>query len=221
MERGFIQKLKDFLTLPFRALTIFYEDRWGLSSLASERFDYVAREVQGYCLDIGCGPNNRFVSNFLNGAGVGIDLLPYEGLGPDNVREDLTDLDFEDSTFETVTFIANINHVPRSQRDAELAEAHRCVKPGGNIVITMGNPVSEVLVHKVVYLHDRVFGTDHDIDNARGMDKEEAYYLTNSEIIDRLSRAGFSDFSKKYFLTQWGLNHLIVGWKAGPADPGC
>jgi hypothetical protein len=45
------------------------------------------------------------------------------------------------------------------------------------------------------------------------MEEEEAYYLTDSEIIERLKSAGFQNLKKRYFLTQWGLNHLWVGWK--------
>ena len=43
--------------------------------------------------------------------------------------------------------------------------------------------------------------------------EEEDYFLTNSEIIERLKRAGFTDIKKRYLGTQWGLNHLFVGWK--------
>lgn len=103
--------------------------------------------------------------------------------------------------------------MPGPKRDTELAEAYRCLRAGGNIVVTMGNPLAEVLVHHLVRSYDRVFKTSIDIDSERGMDEEEDYYLKDSEIVDRLARAGFSDIEKRYFLTQWGLNHLLVGWK--------
>ena len=45
------------------------------------------------------------------------------------------------------------------------------------------------------------------------MHQDEDYYLTDSEIVGRLTRVGFMDIEKKHFLTQWGLNHLFVGWK--------
>jgi len=45
------------------------------------------------------------------------------------------------------------------------------------------------------------------------MDEEEDYYLTDREIINRLQLAGFTSIRKKYFITQWGLNHMFVGWK--------
>lgn len=213
MQRSPGQKLVDFLTFPLRALTLFEQDRWGLSSLATERYDYVAREARGYTLDVGCGRYNRFVREFLGNNGKGIDVFPYEGLTEENLVEDITHFPFSDATFDSVTFIANLNHVPRSARDQELGEAYRCLKPGGNIVVTMGNPLAEILVHRVVALYDRLFGTRYDVDSERGMSEEEEYYLLDSEIRARLARAGFRNLSKKYFWTQWGLNHLIVGWK--------
>ena len=213
MLRNGFQKVKDFATFPLRAITLFYEDRWGLSSLATERFDYVRREVRGYCLDVGCGPNNRFINSYMDGNGKGIDVFPYDGLTEENIVTDMLHLPFEDSSFDSVTFIANLNHVPRSLRDGELAEAYRCLRPGGNIVVTMGSPIAEILVHKVVGAYDRLFGTRYDVDTERGMSEEEEYFLTSAEIVERLARAGFKKITHKKFLSQWGLNGMFIGWK--------
>ena len=212
-NRGIMQSLFDGIFFPVRALTMFEKDKYGLSSLASERFYYVAREVRGYCLDVGCGKFNRFVVEFLNGNGKGIDVYKYEGLEDEHIVADITKFPFEDRSFKSVTFIANLNHVPESMRDVELSEAYRCLKPGGNIIVTMGNPLAEILVHKVVYFYDKYFGTSVDMDTERGMDEEEAYYLSDAEIVGRLKKAGFSNVQKKYFLTQWCLNHLLIAEK--------
>jgi SAM-dependent methyltransferase len=203
----------DGLTFPIRALTLFHEDKWGLSSQASERFDYVAAEVQGYCLDVGGGYHNRFVTEWLGGSGKGIDVYPYAGLTREQIIEDMANLPFSNGFFDSVTFIANLNHVPQSMRDRELSEAYRCLKPGGNIIVTMGNPLAEIAVHKVVAVYDKLLGTHVDMDTERGMGEEEAYYLLDSEITSRLEKAGFTKLRKKYFTTQWFLNHLWVGRK--------
>lgn len=206
-------KLKDFVTFPLRALTTFGGDKWGLSALSSERFDYAAREVRGYCLDVGCGKYNRFITKYLKGNGKGLDVFLADGLSEENVPDDITRFPFPDDFFETVTFIASINHIPSSKRDAELLESFRCLKQGGNIIITMGHPVAELIVHQVIRMYDKVFGTHYDYDSQRGMHPEESYYLEDTEIISRIECSGFRDVTKKYFWTQWWLNHLFVGWK--------
>lgn len=211
-RRSSFQKLLDFVTFPIRPFFLFTVDRLGMSSLATERYDYVARYVQGYCLDVGCG-DNRFIREFLSGNGRGIDLFEYDGMPKECFVENLKYFDFSDESFETVTFIANINHVPEPDRDQELAEAYRVLKPGGNIIITMGNPLTEIAAHKVIHTYDRIFHTNYDMDTERGMEEDEEYYLLDSEIIGRLKNAGFVQIKKRYFLTQWGLNHLFVAYK--------
>jgi len=207
------RKLLDLVTFPARALLLPEHDLGALSSLATERYDYVSREVRGRCLDVGCGRFNRFIRDFRDGDGVGIDVHPYEGLTEENLVADISRFPFESESFDTVTFIANLNHVPRSLRDVELGEAHRCLHRGGRIVITMGNPVAEVLAHWAVAAHDRLLGTRHDLDAERGMHEEEAYYLLDGEIVERLRRAGFAAIRKRRFWTQWGLNHLLAAVK--------
>lgn len=208
-----IQKFKDFLTLPLRALTPFEENKWGLTSTKNERFEYTASEVLGKCLDIGCGRGNSFVKDYLNGNGVGIDVFKYEGLEDENIVSDMTKLPFDDASFSSVTFIANLNHVPKEDRDKELREAYRCLKREGNIIVTMPSAFAGILIHKIVHYHDKFFGTNYDVDAIRGMHEDEDFYLTDLEITKRLEKAGFVDIKKKYFGSQWGMNHMFVAYK--------
>jgi len=214
------QRVKDFLAFPLRAVAIFENDRWGLSSLRSERFEYCAAEVRGYCLDLGCGRGNRFITEYLGGNGLGVDVFPYEGLGPQNIVPDPSHLPYDDGTFDSVALIANLNHIPRPIRDAELAECFRVLKVGGgNIIVTMGAPGAELLAHLAVFLHDMVFKTRHDVDHERGMKADEEYFVREGEILNRLARAGFVNVTKRRFWTQWWLNAIYVGWKArGPHE---
>jgi ubiquinone/menaquinone biosynthesis C-methylase UbiE len=147
-----------------------------------------------------------FVTRYLNGNGIGIDFYPREGLSKESIIKDCTHLPFNDASFNSVTFIANFYHIPKSKRDAELSEAYRCLKHGGNIIITMGNPIAEIIVYRLVGVYDRFLGTNIDI-------PREEYFTRDSEIIERLLRTGFVNISKKYFLTQWCLKHLLIGWK--------
>lgn len=212
-ERGIWQKIKDFVTLPVRSLFLFEGSRFGLSSTQDERFEYAAKEVRGYCLDVGCGKHNRFIKNFLDGYGKGIDVFPYDGLTAENLVEDMTHFPFPNAIFDSVTFIANLNHIPENDRDAELFEAYRCLKPNGNIIITMPCAFAGILIHKFVHWYDCIFGTKYDVDTVRGMHHDEEFYLSDKEIRQRLEKAGFSDITKKYFFTQWGMDHLLMGTK--------
>ncbi len=214
--RTCVQKIKDTLTLPIRAVSLFEFDRWGLTSLRSERFDYVAPKVRGYCLDVGCGRHDLFVAKYCGGRGRGIDVYPWEGLTESHVVEDITHFPFDDRSFDTVTFIANLNHIPRSKRDVELAEAYRCLRDGGNIVVTMGSPLAELAAHLAIHMYDKLFGTNHDVDSERGMDEEENYFVTEREIYSRLTHAGFADIRRQVFWTQWAMNRLYVAWKRSP-----
>jgi ubiquinone/menaquinone biosynthesis C-methylase UbiE len=214
IQRSVQQKIIDLIAFPLRALTLHAGiDKWGLTSLASERYEYVSRHVKGFCLDVGCGPHNRFVKNFLNGNGVGIDVYKYDGLNDENLVKDISRFPFPDETFGSVTFIANLNHVPKQLRDIELAEGSRVLKPGGNVIITMGRPIVEILVHRLVAVSDKLFRTNFDLDGERGMIEGEDYYVTPDEIYERLKRAGFKNLQRKLFWTQWGLNQLFIGWK--------
>jgi SAM-dependent methyltransferase len=210
LERSAARKCIDFITFPLRApLAIPFgdNDRFGISSLQTERFDYVAKQVRGYCLDIGCGPDNRFVTRYLKGDGIGIDVTRHHGLSDENVVQDMTHLAFSDSVFDSVTFIANFNHIPRPIRVAELAEARRCLKHGGNVIVTAVTPLAWISVHKIGFLFEGVLG------RPRSSEQDDELFCTDHDVVGVLERVGFCDVAKKYFITQWCLNHEFVGWK--------
>lgn len=204
------QLVKDFVTFPLRAVLPVQESRWGLTSRPDERFEYVAREISGRVLDIGCGRENAFITRYANGNGVGIDVFRYDGLEDENIVEDMTQLPFPDESFDTVTFIANFNHIPEPDRDAEVREAFRVLRKGGKVVVTMGNPVAELTVHRLVHTYDKLLGTNLDMDTERGMHEDEEYFVRDRVIVEHLAAAGFRGVQKRYFVTQWGLNHLLT-----------
>ena len=211
-RRGPLRKMTDFVSFPLRALTLFHDDWGGFSCQATERYDYASGQVNGRCLDVGCG-TNRFVRDFLAGHGVGADVHRYVENHDGVILEDPTAFPWADGSFDTVTFLANLNHVPREKRDAELAQAWRVLRPGGTIVVTMALPAVEIVVHKVIWAYDRLLGTSLDHDGMRGMEEGEEYYLTGAEIRQRLARAGFDDVRYHPFVTQWCLNGMYVGRK--------
>jgi SAM-dependent methyltransferase len=199
----------NFATFPVRALAVLQSDRGRLQSLRSERFSYVAEEAVGHCLDIGCGPENRFIRRW-HQDGVGIDVFGYEGLDESQVVPDMTSLPYDEGTFDTVTLIAALNHVPEPLRVAELREMRRVLRPGGRLVLTMGNALAERAVHQLVHFYSHRFGTHEDMDGERGMEHEESFSVSPREIRALLAQAGFTSVRRRRFWTQWGLNSLYV-----------
>lgn len=203
----------DFIFFPFRAFLLVEESKYGLTSLRDERFRYVQEHVEGKCLDIGCGKENIFINQFLNNNGIGLDLFPYEGLTKENLVDNFYELPFPDNSFRTITFIANFNHIPENLRSKEINESFRLIEPGGRIIVTMGNPIAELLAHSNVWIQDKLFGTHLDMDSDRGMVEGESYFVLDKEIITCLTKAGFKNLQRYYFSTQWWLNHLWIGIK--------
>ncbi len=212
-QRSTLKEVVDFITFPIRAVAPLNFHLFGLTKRPDERFFYAGKEVQGYCLDVGCGPYNRFINEHLKGNGKGIDLFKYDGLADENILEDPTAYHFDNETFDSITFISSLNHIPPQIRKKVLKEIYRVLKFGGNVIVTMGNPVAEILIHHLVHFYDNIFGTKYDTDSFRGMVEGEQYFLTDREIKRNLADAGFKDILKKYFTTQYFLNHLFVGWK--------
>lgn len=212
-RRSRLQRLKDLVSFPVRALTLFHDDWLGFSCQATERYDEVAARVRGRCLDVGCG-TNQFVREFLGGDSIGADVHRYAENHDGVLLEDPTRFPWADGSFDTVTFIANLNHVPVDHRDAELAEAHRVLRDDGIVIVTMALPAVEVIVHGLIWLYDRWLGTALDHDTIRGMAEGEEYYVTGGEIRARLERAGFERVTYHPFSTQWCLNGMYVGRKA-------
>lgn len=202
----------NFVSFPVRAAMILQRDYPLATSLRTERHHYAAKYVQGSTLDIGCGPHNLFVEEWLGGNGKGVDVFEYDGLEADHIV-DMEDLPFADGTFDSVTMIATINHIPRDRRIPELREAHRALRSGGNIIVTQPNPVAGYLVHKLVHTYAHRFKTHESMDHERGMEHDEDLYMRDRDIRRLLTEAGFVDLAKHYFWSQWGFNHLITANK--------
>jgi SAM-dependent methyltransferase len=198
---------------PFRALAVQQNDHGPVHSLRSERFSYVAEFTVGRCLDVGCGPENRFIRKWHND-GLGIDVFGYSGLEQTQIVEDMTQLPFDDAAFDTVTLIAALNHIEEHLRAPQLAEINRVLRPGGRVVLTMGAAAAELVVHKLVHVYHARLGTGHeDMDGERGMCEHESFSVSPAEIQSLLNDAGFPTVHRTRFASQWGLNSVYVGVK--------
>lgn len=208
-RRPIIGKIADVIAFPIRALFMETEGKFGLSSLRSERMRIVAQYCTGRVLDIGCGPGNIFIKQYIGDSdGTGIDLFPYVGV--ENVFEDMTNLPFKDCSFDTLTLIAVGGHIPKSKRSAEFCEFARLLKPGGILIMTEGEPITQYLVHKWSNFYLRLQGK-LDMDSERGMEEEEEYCMPRKELLSYLNSPPLKFVKRHRFML--GLNNVYIARK--------
>src|ERR671919_170551 len=130
--------------------------------LAKRRVKAVLPHIKGRLLDVGCG-SNRLVRHYADG--VGVDVYPWPGA--DVIVNDTAALQWKSESFDTVTIVAALNHIPN--RVAVLNECRRVLKPGGRLIITMLTPrTSRIWPASVSCTHRRpVLVLDTDADGCR------------------------------------------------------
>ena len=208
-KRSILGKTADFITFPIRALFMATEGRFGLSSLRGERMQIVATHCKGKVLDVGCGPGNLFIKQYIGDSnGLGIDIFQYSGV--ENVVDDMTNLPFEDGSFDTITLIAVGGHIPRSSRSAEFREICRLLKPDGTLLMTEGEPITQYLAHKWSHLYNALRG-ELDMDEERGMKEDEEYCMPRKELLSYLNNPPLKLTRRLRFM--WGLNNLYIARK--------
>lgn len=145
------------------------------------RFLHALRLMRGRALDIGCG-NNRLIREYrrLGHSGIGVDV--YDWGGQDLLVEDTSHLPYEERSFDTVTMIACINHIPN--RLDVLKESHRLLRPGGHLILTNLTPKISWIWHKFAF-----WDSDQ---HERGMKEGEVFGLTDQELLRLTKQAGFS-----------------------------
>jgi len=197
------RKIKDFFLVPLRfGLPDEKVEKLGLTSLRQERFNVCLEHSSGRVLDIGCG-NNEFVNTYRkkhDNKSMGVDVFEWEGC---DLVCDTLNLPFEDNSFDTVTLIACLNHIP--EREKALKEAYRVLKPGGKILVTMITPIISYISHAIVR---KRFDKDQ---VGRGMEEGEVYGFWSKQMVQYLKDANFKDIKKIPFL--YRMNKVYLGKK--------
>ena len=198
MKKSVLQHLWDLLGSPLRMVLLpdDWSTRLGLTSLEDERIGHVLPHLCGELLDVGAG-RNRLVERY--GRGVGADIHDWGG-GTVQIN-DSADLPFPDDRFDTVSFVACLNHIPN--RAAALGEAFRVLRPGGRVVLTMIDPILGGVGHKIWWYSE---------DKQREIAEGELDGMWSRDVTRLCEAAGFTLAEHRRFL--YGLNHLFVGIKA-------
>lgn len=194
-QKGVWQSVWDAIGIPARLILFPPEwlERCGWTTLEEERLVQVLPEVRGRLLDIGAGPNTLVKRH---GNGTGVDVFDWGGGAM--VVEDTAHLPFPDSSFDTVAFIACLNHIPN--RQAVLHEARRLLAPGGRVVMTMIDPILGGVGHAIWwYSEDKQRG---------GMLPGEVGGLWSRDIVAMCETAGFRLEAHRRFV--YGMNNLYV-----------
>ena len=194
-QKNFKQRIWDFIGIPFRFGL--FNQHWlkyfHWTSLEQERIREVIKFVRGKLLDIGAGTNS-LVGLYKNGIGI----ETYDWGGGTLVVNDSASLDFAEKSFDTITFVASLNHIPN--RSAVLKEAVRVLKDNGLIIITMINPLIGYFVHKLI--PDRE-------DIARGgMQSGELNGIWTKQLIKMCTQCNL--VLQKHHRFLYGLNNLYV-----------
>lgn len=167
----------------------------GLTTNADLRIGMTLDTVRGKLLDIGCGPN-RLVREYRakGGEGIGVDVYPWPGVGL--LVKDTADLPFDDNSFDTVTFVGCINHIPN--RDLVLKEVARVVRPDGQLLVTFMLPVVSWIWHIWAFW-------DKDT-HERGIGEGEVWGFFPHEMTTLLEGAGWRVIERGSM--SWGLNNI-------------
>ena len=194
-QKTLFQIVWDFVGIPFRL--ILFDQQWlprfGWTTLDDERLNAVYPYIQGRLLDIGAGPN-VLVKRY--GNGVGVDVHDWGGGAL--VVENSAHLPFDNQSFGTITLIACLNHIPN--RQDVLYEAKRLLKPDGQIIITMINPLLGDVGHWLWW-----YGEDK---HRGGMKDGETGGLWSHELIAMCQAAGFALHLHRRFV--YKMNNLYV-----------
>jgi ubiquinone/menaquinone biosynthesis C-methylase UbiE len=198
----------DLVGAPLRmvALPDATSERLHLTSLRAERLAQVLPRLRGRVLDVGAGDNALVRLYRERAATLGVD----PGHAAASVGADVVDwgggtvpiatsasLPFPDASFDTVAYIACLNHIP--ERAEALVEARRVLRPGGRVVATMIGRFIGKVGHALWWYSE---------DKHREVDEHEEMGLDDAEMRALFARAGYAPVEHRTFV--YGLNHLYV-----------
>lgn len=201
-----LQMLWDLAGAPLRMVVLpdYQSERLGFTSLRAERLRMVLPELHGRVLDVGCGDNmllrlyQKRNKAFAATESVGADVTAWS----DDVMviENAAHFNFDDASFDTISYIACLNHIP--ERIETIQEAARLLRPGGRVVATMIGSFVGKIGHALWWYSE---------DKEREMHPDELMGMDISDVIALFERAGLKLTMHQRF--GYGLNNLFVAEK--------
>jgi SAM-dependent methyltransferase len=205
--KGPMQAACDLIGAPLRMVLLpdHVSERLHLTSLRAERFAAVFDELRGRVLDIGAGDNTLIRLYRQRSRGSANASAASESIGVDvvdwaadcTILRDCRRLPFPDASFDTVSFVACLNHIP--ERREALAESHRVLRPNGRLVITMIGRLIGEIGHAIWWYSE---------DKRRDVAAVETMGLDPKEVTSLIAEAGFVSIKTRSF--GYGLNRLYT-----------
>ena len=205
-RKSLLQSVWDLVGAPLRMVLLpdSPSERLHLTSLRAERYAAVLPELRGRVLDVGAG-DNTLIRLYRQtrpggdagaaGQSVGVDVVDW---GTDTQKIESSDrLPFADASFDTVCFVACLNHIP--ERIGAVKEAHRVLRPGGRMVATMIGRLIGDVGHAIWWYSE---------DKHRDIAEGEVMGIDSAQMMRLFEQAGFREISTRRFV--YGMNHLYL-----------
>jgi len=156
-------------------------------------------------LDFGCGHQALFLRAVQPDLRLGIGLDYDATPGKPAANLELQNFhfkdrfEFSDGTFDHVTILAVLEHIPLDQVSVLFREFHRILKDGGSVLLTTPTPASQPLLEFLAFRLKIISGPEI---------ADHKHYWSEADLRALAGREGFS--CSTYTTFQFGLNCCAV-----------
>jgi ubiquinone/menaquinone biosynthesis C-methylase UbiE len=169
----------------------------------------------GKLLDFGCGHQALFLQSVQRDLtqGIGLDYDAAPGRPAPNLEIQnfhfKNRFEFPDHTFDYVTILAVLEHIPLDQVDVLFREFRRILKPGGRVLLTTPTPASKPLLEFLAFKLKIISGPEI---------ADHKHYWNRADIAALATRTGYA--CQDYRTFQFGLNSFaVLAPEPAPQDP--